>query len=66
MQAVVDVGRGQAAVAQGVGAEVDVVEVDLVDRGGFTVAEPVAPIEALDNETVRDVKDRIRTGRKRR
>ena len=41
-------------------------EVDLVDRGGFIVAEPVAPIEALDHETVRDVKDRIRTGRKPR
>ena len=41
-------------------------EVELVDRGGFTVAEPVTPVEALSHSTVRDTKDQIRTGRKRR
>ena len=41
-------------------------EVELVDRGGFTVAEPVTPVEPLSHETVRDTRDQIRTGRKRR
>ena len=41
-------------------------EVELVDRGGFTVAEPVTPIETLGHETVRGVKEKVRTRRKRR
>jgi len=42
------------------------IEVDIVDRGGFVVAEPVAPVETLEHETVRDVRDQIRLRRKRR
>ena len=41
-------------------------EVKIVERAGFTVAEPVAPVETLDHETVRAVRDKVRTHRKPR
>jgi AbrB family looped-hinge helix DNA binding protein len=40
------------------------IEVNLVERGGFTIAEPVAPVEKLEHETVSKVKDADRTRRK--
>jgi AbrB family looped-hinge helix DNA binding protein len=39
------------------------IEVNLVERGGFTIAEPVAPVEKLEHETVSKVKDAGRTRR---
>jgi AbrB family looped-hinge helix DNA binding protein len=42
------------------------IAVEIVDRGGFTIAEPVAPVDALEHDTVRDVRDGLRTRRKPR
>ena len=41
-------------------------EVRLVERGGFTVAEPKGAYEPLRHETVQDVRRRLRAQRKRR